>query len=160
MKVKKIILFWLLSLLFAGCVSSCEKKDDSPNTEQNTENNNPPTMNGKIKLTIGSKRFTATLTDNNSAKAFKQLLPLTLSMNELNGNEKYGILSSALPTNASSVGSIQTGDLMLYGNDCLVLFYKSFSSSYSYTIIVRIDDVTDLATTVGQGNISIKIETE
>ena len=33
---------------------------------------------------------------------------------------------------------------MIYGNDCLVIFYKSFTSSYSYTKIGHIDNLPDL----------------
>ena len=54
-------------------------------------------------------------------------------MDELNGNEKYYFMPNALPTDPERPGEIHTGDFMLYGSDCLVLFYKNFSSSYSYT---------------------------
>ena len=47
-------------------------------------------------------------------------------MSELNGNEKYFYLESALPTVSEQVEEIHAGDLMLYGDDCLVLFYQSF----------------------------------
>jgi hypothetical protein len=49
---------------------------------------------------------------------------MTVKMTELNGNEKYFRFSSKLPTNASNPGMIKVGDLMIYGQDTLVLFYK------------------------------------
>ena len=42
-----------------------------------------------IMIKIGNKEFAATLYDNETAKAFKSMLPMTLNMSELNGNEKY-----------------------------------------------------------------------
>jgi hypothetical protein len=69
--------------------------------------------NGKIKITVNSKTFIATLLDNNSAKAFKEMLPLTINMAELNGNEKYYDLPTSLPVNSSNPGTIKNGDLML-----------------------------------------------
>ena len=39
-----------------------------------------------MKITIGSLAFTATLYDNHSVQALKKILPITLTMNELNGN--------------------------------------------------------------------------
>ena len=81
-------------------------------------------------------------------------------MVELNGNEKYVELSSSLPTDAANPGTIQNGDLMLYGSSTLVLFYKTFSTSYSYTRLGRIDDVTGLVAALGAGNISVTFELE
>jgi len=81
-------------------------------------------------------------------------------MRELNGNEKYFDLPNNLPTNASNPGTIQTGDLMLYGSNTLVLFYKTFSTSYNYTRLARIDNSSGLATALGSGNITVKFELE
>ncbi|WP_353145488.1 cyclophilin-like fold protein [Chryseobacterium sp.] len=142
--------------IFISGVSSCRKEDENNN---NTENNTPMT-NGKIKITVNSKTFTATLLDNNSAKAFKELLPLTINMVDLNGNEKYAELPKSLPTNPSNPGTIQNGDLMLYGSETLVLFYKTFSTSYSYTKLGKIDDAADLEPALSQGNAIVIIETK
>jgi len=85
---------------------------------------------------------------------------MTVNMVELNRNEKYVDLSRDLPTNASSPGTIQTGNLMLYGSNTLVLFYKTFSTSYSYTKLGRIDDATGLADAIGSGNVTVTFELE
>ena len=86
-----------------------------------------------MKITIGTHTFTATLSNNETAAAFKATLPMTISMTELNGNEKFYDLPESLPANASNPGTIQAGDLMLYGSRTVVLFYKTFSTSYTYT---------------------------
>ena len=108
-----------------------------------------------IEITVGTQTFTAELYDNETARAFAALLPLELDMTELNGNEKYFYLDSALPTDASRPDGIRAGDLMLYGSECVVLFYESFSTSYSYTPIGRVQDPEDLAGTLGSGNVTI-----
>jgi hypothetical protein len=79
-------------------------------------------------------------------------------MLELNNNEKYYDLPNALPANSSNPATIKNGDLMLYGSKTLVLFYKTFSTSYSYTKLGRIDDVTGLASALGSGNVTITFE--
>ena len=85
-------------------------------------------------------------------------MPITISMKELNGNEKYYELSNDLPYDASNPGTIQTGDLMLYGSNTLVLFYKTFSTSYSYTRLGRIDNPSGLAAALGSGNVTVTFE--
>jgi hypothetical protein len=109
----------------------------------------------QMKIRIGSKNFIAILDDNATAAAFKALLPLTVEMTELNGNEKYARLSGNLPTKAVNPGIIQTGDLMIYGSKTLVLFYKTFPTSYDYTRLGRIQDTTGLAEAVGSGSVTV-----
>ncbi|MEQ9378100.1 MAG: cyclophilin-like fold protein [Imperialibacter sp.] len=141
-----------VSVLFIGA-SSCHKEEVTINTENNT-----PMANGKINITVNSQTFTATLLDNESATAFKEQLPLTINMVELNGNEKYYDLPNSLPTNSSNPGMIKSGDLMLYGSRTLVLFYKSFSTAYSYTKLGAIDDVTGFTSALGSGNVTVTFE--
>ncbi len=117
------------------------------------------TMN-KMKITIGSKTFTATLYENPTVTALKAMLPLTLEMTELNGNEKYFHLATELPVDAAKPGTIQAGDLMLWQSNSLVLFYKTFRTSYSYTNLGRIDNASELATAVGSGSVTVKFELE
>jgi len=113
-----------------------------------------------IKMTIGTYTFRAKLFDNETTTAFKAMLPLTLTMSELNGNEKYFHFSSNLPTHPSNPMTIHSGDLMLFGTQSFVLFYETFSTSYTYTRIGRIEDVTNLAHAVGKGDVMVKIELE
>lgn len=145
---------------FSWSIAGCSKNEDvEPNdTNQLTDTVNP--TNGTMKITIGTSIFTATFYDNATATAFKSMLPITINMSELNGNEKYFYFSNTLPTNASPGGTIQNGDLMLYGNNCLVLFYESFNTSYSYSRIGKITNTTGLANAVGNGNVEVKFELE
>jgi len=154
MKHSLLMILTFMSIVISSA-SSCDKNDDNNNTE-----NNIPIANGKIKIKVGSQTFTATLLENNSAKAFKEMLPLTINMIELNNNEKYYDLPNSLPTNSSNPGTIKNGDLMLYGSKTLVLFYKSFSTSYSYTKLGAVDDVMGLEAALGTGNVTIAFELE
>ena len=109
-------------------------------------------MGNTVKITVGSKEFTAVLENNASASAFLKKLPMTVRMNELNGNEKYFELPEKLPADASRPGNIRRGELMLYGSSTVVLFYEDFSSSYSYTPLGKIDDPAGLKAALGGGN--------
>ena len=112
----------------------------------------------RLKISIGSKVFFAHLQVNETTAALLKQLPFTLSMVELNGNEKYSEIKQALPTQAESVGKIQTGELLLYGNNVLVLFYESFSTPYRYTRIGKVTDSAGLSKALGTGNCQVKFE--
>ena len=114
-------------------------------------------MKDTLLIKFGEKEFAATLLDNPSATAFKAMLPLAINMTELNGNEKYFRLSKNLPTNESNPNRINSGDLMLYGSNTFVLFYETFSTSYSYTRLGKITNATGLAAALGTGNVTVGI---
>lgn len=83
------------------------------------------------------------------------MLPMELTMIELNGNEKYYQMPNRLPANSQHVRTIKPGDLMLYGSDTLVLFYESFTTPYSYTRLGYIEDVSGLANALGSGSVQV-----
>ena len=130
----------------------------------NKDNNAAPitdlVSDDRLKITVGSTVFTATLYDNPTGTALKAMLPLTLNVTDLNNNEKYYHFSSNLPANAQNVGTIHIGDLMLYGSNSFVLFYKTFNTSYTYTPIGKIDNTSGLQTALGSGNITVTFELE
>ena len=147
------LLLLLLMLILVGA-GAC--KSDAPGPDPSTL----PTMSSKLRLRIGSDTFTATLFDNPTTAAFVARLPLTVSMNELNSNEKYYDLTAGLPTNATNPGTIQTGDLLLYGTNTLVLFYQSFATSYRYTRMGRVDNPAGLAAALGRGSATVTFEVQ
>ena len=113
-----------------------------------------PTVNN-LRVIVGDKVFPATLADSYAAEEFKELLPLTIDMNELNGNEKYHYLTYSFTVDASVPDMIHAGDIMLYGQKCLVLFYDTFETSYSYTPIGAINNPTGLAEALGTGQVTV-----
>ncbi|RYX94586.1 MAG: hypothetical protein EOO28_14290 [Comamonadaceae bacterium] len=107
-------------------------------------------------MTVGERRLAVTLADTDAARAFTSRLPMTLDMTDLNSNEKKFDLPQALPANPSQPGTIRNGDLMLYGANTVVLFYKTFDSPYSYTRLGRVDDPNALAQALGQRGVRVQ----
>jgi hypothetical protein len=156
MKRAPVTLLFLLPLLMGA---ACDQNAPSPaDGNRNAIADNSESMSDTLVIKIGSREFTGTLFDNPTATAFRAMLPLTMNMTELNGNEKYFDLASSLPTNATNPGQIKAGDLLLYGSKTLVLFYESFSTSYRYTRLGKVDDPTGLAQATGSGNAVVTIQ--
>ena len=173
MKRKFILSMTVYLIMTLPFLTACNPDDDSmiPDTEtpspepertgdggednEGDNNNGDEATSRNISIIVGSTSFSATLDDNETARAFAALLPMTINMTEMNGNEKYYYLPQNLSTNSYSPGTIREGDLMLYGSNCVVLFYETFSSGYSYTRLGRIDNPSGLAEAVGRGNVAV-----
>ena len=133
-----------------------EGRDDkgvsTPTAQDEVETNMLTTMD------INGVTFSVQLADNDTAHAFAARLPMELSMEELNGNEKYCYLDEPLPSNAEAIGHIEAGDVMLYGDSCIVVFYESHDTSYSYARIGAVENPEDLAAAVGSGPVDVRFE--
>lgn len=174
--MKHLLMIYFVAMTLLVTLTSCSTDDPvpiPPETEQpappvspdepdNNDNNNPNDnnnlMSNNLKISVGSVSFNITLEDNATVTAFKALLPMTVNMSEMNGNEKYYYLPKNLPTASSNPGTIQNGDLMLYGSSCLVLFYESFRTSYSYTLLGRVDTPSGLASALGSDSAIVTFE--
>lgn len=110
-----------------------------------------------IEVIIKNEHYKVELEDNRSADIFLERLPLKIKVKELNGNEKYGIISKKIPSDRSYSGNIEVGDLMLYGDDCIVLFYKSFYTPYSYTKLGRIVEKDRLQKNISEADYNLEI---
>ena len=133
-------------LLLAGCTNNSKTNNDK-SKESDTRMSN-------IKVTINDRIYNINLENNNTVEEFINLLPQEYNMNDLNNNEKYVYIDKSLSTNSYNPKHIEKGDVMLFGNNCLVIFYESFDTSYSYTKIGHIDNLDDL----GNGSIIAKFE--
>lgn len=138
-------------------VSGTSSPQPSSSDEGSTTKEDSQNMN--ITVTVKGTDFRAQLADNETARAFRNRLPLTLSMEDMNSNEKFHYLDESLPNNPSRVNEIANGDLMLFGSDCVVLFYEAFDTSFSYTRIGQVIDPERLAATLGRGsaNVSFRV---
>lgn len=133
-------------------------KGGEENIEEGSNNMNIENEKIKINLIVNNKAFIATLDNNETTKELISRFPMTLNMSEMNSNEKYNYLDSSLPTNSKVPSTINAGDIKLYSNNCLVVFYKSFNTSYSYTDLGKVDDVNNFVSELGKGNVSITFE--
>jgi hypothetical protein len=151
-----IIIFIFPLIVSASCTT--EEPALLENKVQDSAHKTSELMKDTINIIIGEKHFTAILESNAAASEFKKMLPLTVNMKDLNSNEKFFDLSNSLPANAANPRTINSGDLMLWGANTLVLFYKTFSTSYSYTRLGTIENPSGLSQALGSGNVTVAFE--
>lgn len=162
----------LVVLILSGCAAQSQSERSTEafsestegsstemnETETETETKNDMSTEQKIKITVGSKTFTATLENNASAKELVERMPFTVNMQELNGNEKYYQFPDSFPSDPSSFDTIKAGDLMLYQSDYLVVFYEDHTTTYDYTRLGVIDNADGLAEALGSGSAQVTFE--
>ncbi|MCI1068355.1 cyclophilin-like fold protein [Actinobacillus pleuropneumoniae] len=111
-----------------------------------------------MQITIGQQIFEAELADTEAARQLTELLPLTLEMQDHLRNEKFAELPQNLTAYDQAVGSIQTGDILLWQGNTLVIFYERFDTPYHYTNIGKIHNVKGLKEALGKGSIKVSFE--
>ena len=141
--MKKVLLVCIV-IISIFSITGCKRVDNSMKVSDDK----------MISVIIDGKTYKLNLESNTTVDEFIKLLPKEYTMNELNGNEKYVYINESLSTVKYMPKRIEKGDVMLYGDNCIVIFYKSFDTNYSYTKIGHIDDLDDL----GNGSITIKFE--
>src|SRR6266480_1778882 len=79
----------------------------------------------KITLKVGDRALTATLIDSKTTRDFVSLLPLTLTMNDLFGREKFAHLPRAISTEGKRSHTYEVGDIAYWspGPD-VAIFYR------------------------------------
>ncbi len=140
-------------LTFSACAAPGKANVPAKTSEALTEDSS-----STARMTIDGTPFPVVWENNPSTSALRVRFPLALSMSDLHENEKYGRLSQPLPASPQPVHTIHTGDIMLYGDDTLVFFYKDFDTTYTYTRLGRIKDTELLRNSLGKGAISAAFE--
>ena len=119
--------------------------------QNNTEENTVTNMN----VQVGDVVFSATLEENETVSALVEMMresPVVIQMSDYSGFEKVGSLRTSLPASNSQT-TTQTGDIVLYNGNQIVIFYGS--NSWSYTRLGHIDDMTGWEEALGRGDVTV-----
>ena len=103
--------------------------------------------------------WTATLAENSSAEALKELLKsgsLTIQMSDYGDMEKVGPIGQSLPTNDQQT-TTAAGDIILYQGSNLVIYYDT--NSWSFTRLGKVDGVTQaqMKAVLGTGSVTVTL---
>ncbi len=163
----KILLFcvpFITALMTsAGCAGINTTKENKAYvqtteiTEETSENKEEVNTDMKMTIKAGDTTFTATLENNSSVEALKEMMkdkPLTLDMSDYANMEKGADLGRTLPQNNVHMNT-KPGDIILYQGRTLVIYYDT--NSWSLTPIGRIENVNadSLKKALGSGNVTV-----
>src|SRR5271165_759765 len=115
----------------------------------------------KIDINISGKILTASLADNATARDFVSLLPLTVSMKDLFGREKYGDLPRALSESGPRKNQYEVGDIAYWSPDhqFAVYYHQDGESIPSPGIIpiAKIDAGSEAFNVSGSVKVTIEV---
>lgn len=151
-----IIIFIVVLALLINKNTHQKDNETVENSEMilDLESENKMSKDVNVVITINNKSYKVDLEENNTVNEFIKILPKEFNMKELNGNEKYVYIDKSLPTETCYPKHIEAGDIMLFGDNCVVIFYKSFDTTFGYTKIGHINSIEDL----GKEDLVIKFD--
>ena len=153
----KRIGYALWAVVLVLCLAACSTASHpSPTSTISPESKEVTTVDTHtFYLTVEGVTFPATFADNQGAEALADLLtdgPLTLSLEDYGSFEKVGSLGQSLPTSNTHI-TTQSGNIVLYQGNQIVLFYGS--NAWSYTPLGQVTDLTGWQEALGHGDVTV-----
>jgi hypothetical protein len=134
-------------------------RNDSGTTPQRASFERSKKM--KINIKIGGKTLRATLADNATARDFVSVVPLTLSMKDLFGREKYAALPKALSEKGPRSNRYEVGDVAYWSpsHDLAIYYHQDGESIPSPGIIpiAKIDGGAESFNVPGSVNVIVEL---
>ena len=147
----------MLCLAFVCCAGGCEKEtvqSTVPSTETEVQEEEAVTM----KLYINDTEVPVVWENNAAVEALAADAgkgDIVVNMSMYGGNEQFGPLGKSYPANNRQV-TTSNGDIVLFNNDQIVVFYGS--NTWSYTKLGKMalpeDEVTEL---LSNGDITLRL---
>ena len=122
--MNKLLSFILPVLILTSCTPNSDSSSTSTKKEEN------------MKLSIDNQELDVAWEDNDSVKALKGILPLTINMHEYGGFEQTGSIGQSIVRNDSQI-DVVPGDIVLYSGNAISVFYST--SSWLYTRLGHIN---------------------
>lgn len=165
MKLRKWFAISLAALVFlTGCTDSASTLPALAEGSSSMEQSSPESAADvseeetemKLLVQIGDKTFTARWENNAAARALAERAAdnaVTVELRDYGGFEKVGSLGENLPADDRQL-TTQTGDIVLYNGNQIVLFYGS--NSWSYTPLGHIEDLTGWKEALGKSDVTVR----
>ena len=153
----KNIIAIMLCLAFVCCAGGCEK-ETAQSTASSTETEVQEEEAVTMKLYINDTEVPVVWENNAAVEALAAEAgkgDIVVKMSMYGGNEQFGPLGKSYPANNRQV-TTSNGDIVLFNNDQIVVFYGS--NTWSYTKLGKMalpeDEVTEL---LSNGDITLRL---
>ena len=147
----------MLCLAFVCCAGGCEK-ETAQSTEPSTETEGQEEEAVTMKLCINDTEVPVVWENNAAVEALAAEAgkgDIVVKMSMYGGNEQFGPLGKSYPASNRQV-TTSNGDIVLFNNDQIVVFYGS--NTWSYTRLGKMalpeDEVTEL---LSNGDITLRL---
>lgn len=153
----KNIIAIMLCLAFVCCAGGCEK-ETAQSTASSTETEVQEEEAVTMKLYINDTEVPVVWENNAAVEALAaeaETGDIVVKMSMYGGNEQFGPLGKSYPASNRQV-TTSNGDIVLFNNDQIVVFYGS--NTWSYTRLGKMalpeDEVTEL---LSNGDITLRL---
>lgn len=147
----------MLCLAFVCCAGGCEK-ETAQSTEPSTETEGQEEEAVTMKLYINDTEVPVVWENNAAVEALAaeaETGDIVVKMSMYGGNEQFGPLGKSYPASNRQV-TTSNGDIVLFNNDQIVVFYGS--NTWSYTRLGKMalpeEEVTEL---LSNGDITLRL---
>ena len=134
------------------------RAEPAPDARSSSSPTGKPPVMESIRIRLAGETVTVTLEAGEAARAFRALLPLTLTLKDFNGTEKIGDLPKRLPVKGEPAGADpEPGDIAYYapwGN--LAIYYKDFEYSDGLVRLGRLSRIPDAFRQAGPVKVTIE----
>jgi hypothetical protein len=143
------------SIFIAGKIPDDNSSIEDVSIMENEEEENEEVA-ATMKLKIDGVEVPVTWEENDSVSELTDLKPITIEMSKYGGFEQVGPIGKSITSNDKKI-TTSYGDIVLYADDQIVVFYGS--NTWEYTKLGHIDmtkeELTDL---LGNKNVTIVLE--
>ena len=140
---------WDMNTISPKCDSFSSAISDLPKDVQSNEY--------KIKLTAGTREFTAAFYKNATTDALVQMMPMTLPMMDLYGNEMCYRFPNALPTDDAHIQGYEVGEIMYWPpGHSFVIRYAQNGERFEMQKLGKLDSGIEFFKTCG--DIDVRVE--
>ena len=103
-----------------------------------------------MKIKIGRKTYCANLYEIPSAEAFSSLLPLKGKATRIGAQLWADLPPGIIPKDEEVVRQLKKGDILLFGDDTLLIVMEDMEDHRRYTAIGRVEEADQLGSLQGQ----------